>query len=174
MTLQEQIKKELTFAIKAKDGPKKDTLRVIMGEFSRQPQKELPDEEVVKVLKKLIKSEREVLERSGIETDSEFIRIVSDYLPQMVSEEDIIAWIKQNINFDNSPTNVKLILFRNSLIYFNPSLQNRVLDLMHDKLSATGHLVVGVKEEVTSSGSTSIFEAVNKSEGIFKKKLSAK
>ena len=85
-----------------------------------------------------------------------------------------VEFKKQNINFDNSPTNVKLILFRNSLIYFNPALQNKTLSFMHDKLSATGHLIVGIKEEVASAGSVSIFEAVDKSEGIYKKKISAK
>ena len=39
MNLQNQIKRDLTAAIKAKDEEKKDTLRVILGEFGRLDKK---------------------------------------------------------------------------------------------------------------------------------------
>ncbi|MBW1820570.1 MAG: GatB/YqeY domain-containing protein [Deltaproteobacteria bacterium] len=99
MNLQKQIKRDLTAAIKAKDGEKKDTLRVILGEFGRLDKKELSDDEVVKILKKLMKSEKEVLEKKGDETDSRFIKIIENYLPKMATEADITKWIKQNIDF---------------------------------------------------------------------------
>jgi len=54
MTIQQQIKKDLMAAMKAKDEDKKSTLRVIMGEFARAEAKELSDDEVIKTLKKLI------------------------------------------------------------------------------------------------------------------------
>ena len=101
MTLQEKIKKDLTVAMKAKDQTRKDTIRVIMGEFGRAAQKTLPDMEVIKILKKLIKSEKELLEKKGDETESEFITIVEAYLPQRVSEEEIKTWIEQNVDFAN-------------------------------------------------------------------------
>ena len=41
MTIQQQIKTDLTGAMKAKDEEKKSTLRVIMGEFARSDAKEL-------------------------------------------------------------------------------------------------------------------------------------
>jgi len=99
MNLQKQIKRDLTAAIKAKDEEKKDTLRVILGEFGRLDKKELSDDEVVKILKKLMKSEKEVLEKKGDETDSRFIKIIENYLPKMATEADITKWIKQNIDF---------------------------------------------------------------------------
>ena len=99
MTLQEKIKKDLTAAMKAKDAVKKDALRVVLGEFGRAESKELPDKEVVRVLKKLIKSEKELLEKSGKTEDSEFIRIIETYLPQMAAEENIKTWIVENIDF---------------------------------------------------------------------------
>ena len=99
MNLQKQIKRDLTAAIKAKDGEKKDTLRVILGEFGRLDKKELSDDEVVKILQKLMKSEKEVLEKKGDETDSRFIKIIENYLPKMATEADITKWIKQNIDF---------------------------------------------------------------------------
>ena len=99
MNLQKQTKRDLTAAIKAKDGEKKDTLRVILGEFGRLDKKELSDDEVVKILQKLMKSEKEVLEKKGDETDSRFIKIIENYLPKMATEADITKWIKQNIDF---------------------------------------------------------------------------
>jgi len=99
MNLQKQIKGDLTAAIKEKDEEKKDTLRVILGEFGRLDKKELPDDEVVKILKKLTKSEKEVLETKGDETDSRFIGIIENYLPKMATQAEITNWIEQNIDF---------------------------------------------------------------------------
>ncbi len=99
MTLQKQIKKDLTDAIKAQDAAKKDTIRVIMGEFGRIDKKELSDDDVIKIIKKLIKSERELLENKGETSDSEFIKISESYLPALASEEDVLTWIKENIEF---------------------------------------------------------------------------
>ena len=82
-----------------------------------------------------------------------------------------VEFIKQNINFDNSPQNVKLILFRNNLIYYNPSLQEKVLHHMHDCLSANGHLILGIKEKIKQVGNEKVFEEVNEPESVYKKKL---
>jgi len=99
MNLQKQIKKDLSAAIKAQDAQRKDTLRVILGEFARLDKKELSDDDVLKILKKLLKSEKEVLEQKGQGTESAFIGIVETYLPQMASEAEIYEWIKHNIDF---------------------------------------------------------------------------
>ncbi|MEE8541013.1 MAG: GatB/YqeY domain-containing protein [Desulfobacterales bacterium] len=98
MTLQEQIKADLKSAMKARDDDKKSTIRVILGEFSRAEKKELSDDEVIKVLQKLIKSEKEVLEKKG-EDSSSFIEIIATYLPQMATDDEIVAWIQENIDF---------------------------------------------------------------------------
>jgi len=98
MTIQQQIKKDLMGAMKARDEDKKSTLRVIMGEFARADSKEISDDEVIKVLKKLIKSEKETLSRKGSDEDTAFVRIIETYLPQMASEEEIIAWVNGNID----------------------------------------------------------------------------
>ncbi len=99
MNLQRQMKKDLSAAIKAKDEKKKDALRVILGEFGRLDKKEISDDEIVKILKKLMKSEKEVLEQKGEAADSEFIKVIENYLPKMATEEEITAWIQQNIDF---------------------------------------------------------------------------
>lgn len=101
MTLQEQIKKDLMQAMKNKDVEKKNTLRVIMGEFARAEAKTLSDDEVIKIVKKMVKSERETLAQSGQAADSPYIDILESYLPQMASDADLLQWITENIDFSN-------------------------------------------------------------------------
>ncbi len=99
MALQDQIKSDLQAAMKAKDSETTAALRVIMGEFGRMPTKSLDDNDVIKILKKLYKAEKEVLARQGGAGDSRFIEILDQYLPQQASEADIEAWIGANIDF---------------------------------------------------------------------------
>ena len=99
MNLQQQIKNDLSVAIKARDENQKETLRVILGEFARLDKKELSDDEAIKILKKLTKSEKELQEKKGDEMDSEFIKIIENYLPKMATETEITIWIEQNIDF---------------------------------------------------------------------------
>ncbi len=99
MSIQAQIKKDLMTAMKAKDEVRKDTLRVVMGEFGRANSKEISDDAVIKILKKLIKSEKETLAHLGSEKDSAFIQIINAYLPQLADENEITTWVKENIDF---------------------------------------------------------------------------
>ena len=107
MKLQERIKQDLTAAIKAKDEDKKAALRVILGEFARFDKKELSDDEVIKTLKKLYKSEKEVLETRGDPQDSEFIKNIDNYLPKMATEAEIKDWISQNIDLSALPNKMQ-------------------------------------------------------------------
>ena len=67
--------------------------------MGRADTKELTDKEVVRILKKLIKSEKELLEKMGDAIDSEFIRIIETYLPKMATKAEIKSWIAENIDF---------------------------------------------------------------------------
>lgn len=98
MTLYEKLKQDLTKAIKAKDESKKDALRVIIGELGRLPAKEPTDEDILKIMQKLLKSEKELLDKKGDTLASDFQLIIENYLPQKASEEEIAAWISQNID----------------------------------------------------------------------------
>lgn len=99
MTIHEQIKKDLMLAMKEKDEEKKSTLRILMGEFARSDKKALSDDEVVGVVKKLVKSERETLGLSGAQKDNRYIEILETYLPKMATDDDIRAWIAEHIDF---------------------------------------------------------------------------
>ena len=98
MSLQEKIKAELKVSMKAKDTERTGAIRIMIGEFQRQVEKELSDEQVIGIIKKLVKSERELLAAAG-KDGSEYLTILEGYLPQQVSEADIRAWIDVNIDF---------------------------------------------------------------------------
>jgi uncharacterized protein YqeY len=132
MGLQERIKADLAAAMKAKDEQKKSTLRVVMGEFGRQPEKNIGDDGVIKILKKLIKAEKEVLEKSGAGGSNRFIEVAESYLPQTATEADIKAWIAANIDFSE---------FKNKMQAMKPIMA-------HFGANADGNLVKKVLSEL--------------------------
>lgn len=97
MTIQEQIKNDLTESIKSRNKEKTNILKLIYGELQRFD-KSVSDEQTISVLKKLVKYEEENLERSNLK-ESEYLFILKNYLPQQTSEEDIKNWIVDNIDF---------------------------------------------------------------------------
>ena len=101
MTLQDRLKDDLKTAMKTRDEVRKDAIRVVMGEMARLDQKVFTDDEIIKILKKLIKSEKEMLEKSGQGPSSPFIDIINIYLPAMASEDEIRQWIEDNIDFSD-------------------------------------------------------------------------
>ncbi len=125
MRLQEKIKADMIAAMKAKDEEKRNILRVIIGEFGRQPQKEISDPEAVKIVKKLVKSEKEVIEHGGGPGSGRFIEVAESYLPSMAGEAEIKAWIDANIDFSQ---------FKNKMQAMRPIMQ-------HFGADADGNLV---------------------------------
>ncbi|MGW8194981.1 MAG: GatB/YqeY domain-containing protein [Desulforhopalus sp.] len=100
MTLQETLKEDLTKAMKARDTERTGAIRILMGEFARQRDKTLSDEQVIGIVKKIIKSERELLAAKG-EEKSSFLTIMEGYLPRQADEEEIRTWIRDNIDFSS-------------------------------------------------------------------------
>ena len=98
MTLQDKLKDDLKSAMKARDEVQKNAIRVVMGEMARSDKKQLPDEEIIRILKKLIKSEKEMLEKSDQGSTSPFIAIIETYLPKMATQDEIGQWIDANID----------------------------------------------------------------------------
>ena len=131
MTLQAQIKKDLMQAMKAKDAEKKNTLRIVMGEFARAETKELTDDAVIKVLKKLAKSERETIEQSGQSGESRYIEILESYLPQMASDDDIRQWVAENVDFSSYKN--KMQAMKDIMGHFGPAADgSRVKDILQN------------------------------------------
>ena len=100
MSMQESLRDELKVAMKARDTERTGAIRILMGEFARQTEKVLNDEQVIAIVKKLIKSERELLAAQGNE-GSPFLTIMEEYLPKQASEEEIYAWVEKNIDFSS-------------------------------------------------------------------------
>ena len=116
MSLQEQIRADLKESMKAKTEVRTSAIRIILGEFQRQPSKVLNDPEVVSIIRKLIKSETELLAASNKKPeDSEYIAILDAYLPQQASEEEIKKWINDNVDFNT---------FNNKMQAMKPIMNN--------------------------------------------------
>jgi uncharacterized protein YqeY len=99
MSLQQDLKVDLKNAMKARETEKVSAIRILIGEFARQREKDLTDEQVIAIVKKLIKSEKELLEAKGEQgASSSYISIMESYLPKQASEEEIKAWIDANVN----------------------------------------------------------------------------
>jgi hypothetical protein len=59
---------------------------------------EITNDDIIGVIQGLVKSEQTVLEAKKEET-SEYLQILESYLPKMATREEIVAWIKENIDF---------------------------------------------------------------------------
>ena len=81
-------------------------------------------------------------------------------------------FIKQNIIFDDYPKGIKFILFRNQMIYYNQILQERFIKIVYNCLVPGGHLIIGNNEKIDYWNSDKDYTLINKTESIYKKKLS--
>lgn len=131
MNLQNTIQGGLKEAMKTRDTVKTGAIRILIGEFQRQPEKELTDDQVIQIIKKLIKSEKELLAASG-GSDSGYIAVLEDYLPAQASEDEIRAWISENINFSE---------FKNKMQAMRPVMS-------HFGSSADGNIVKKILQEL--------------------------
>ncbi len=130
MGLQETISSQLKSSMKAKDTVRTGAIRVLIGEFQRQPEKELQDDQVVGIIKKLIKSERETLAAAKQE-DTGFIQVLEEFLPRQAGEEEIRQWIRANIDF--STLNNTMQAMRPIMAHFGSSADgNTVKKILHE------------------------------------------
>ncbi|WP_243027417.1 GatB/YqeY domain-containing protein [Thermus albus] len=98
MSIYEAIKETIKEAMKARDQKTLDFARVVKAELDRKGDgKPLPDTEAVKVLKAL----REIAQEQGNAFEVEFL---DRFLPKEMSEEEIEAWIRENIDFSQFKT----------------------------------------------------------------------
>ena len=82
-----------------------------------------------------------------------------------------VKFIKQNIIFDNSPADVRLILFRNQLIYYNQTMVDKILKIMSNALVPGGYFIIGDKEYIAENKTITDFTIVSNNESIYKKKF---
>ncbi len=102
MSLKKKIEEKLNEALKAKDKDTYPTLRLVVSAVKdaeiaarTKGQKEMPDSELIGILKKMIKQRNEscdVYKKAGrnelLENEKKEIEIISVFLPKQLSEED--------------------------------------------------------------------------------------
>lgn len=110
--MQDNIREEIKQAMLAKDADKLTVLRGILTAFTNElvnkglkPQDKLSDEECIAVIRRLAKQRKDSIlqfEKGGradlAETEKKELSILEDYLPQMMSKDEIkkIAEIKKS------------------------------------------------------------------------------
>jgi len=80
-------------------------------------------------------------------------------------------FVHHNLLEDKPPARIKMIIYRNKIIYFNLPLQNRILDIMYNGLMPGGIFVIGVKESIENFIADRKFILINDVENIHKKAL---
>jgi len=112
--LHDKIRADLKTAMLGKDLEVRNTLRMIISEFPKltvpltlesgkkstrlKKPEEITDDDVIGIIRGLSKSERTVLEATG-QPSSDYLEILQFYLPQMLDRDEIVDWIKDNIDF---------------------------------------------------------------------------
>ena len=113
MSLREKIETDYKSALKAKDKNKISTYRLILSGIkdlditnrSKVDKKETDDEDVKKLLKKMIKQRTESIEmykknnRNDLqEVEEKEVEVITQYLPQQLSDEDTMKLCSEIIN----------------------------------------------------------------------------
>ncbi len=101
---------------------------------------------------------------------SDYYSADSDNVVLKKSLGDKVLFSSHNLVTDGVFGEMNLIFCRNVLIYFNKTLQDRVLKLFYDSLCPGGYLCLGSKESLKFSGMADKFEVISPKEKIYRKK----
>lgn len=99
MSLEKQVRDDMTQALKAGDKEKLSTLRTTLSQIKDERirlRRDLKDEDVITVLMKAVKSRKDSIEmyekgnrQDLVDKESAELKILQAYLPEQMSEEDI-------------------------------------------------------------------------------------
>ena len=112
MEIVDKINKSLTDALKNKDQDRTLTLRSIISQKKQkeiekrtQDKKNITDEDMILILNKMVKQRRESIElyKQGgrqdlVDKETKELKIIQEYLPEQLSEEEITKICEQSIN----------------------------------------------------------------------------
>ena len=100
----------------------------------------------------------------------------SEYYTAQYDSAIFRPWLKRNLVFaqhnlamDTSFNELHVIVCRNVMIYFNRTLQNRVLDLFSASLVRLGFLCLGNKESLKGTRGEAAYEVIDADERIYRK-----
>ena len=112
MSLLKNITDEMYLSMKSGDKDKANTLRTLISKLKDQQiklRKDISDEESIKIIKTLVKQRKESAEiyskagREELAQKENFeISILNNYLPKLMSEEDVLSLIKKIVNETNA------------------------------------------------------------------------
>jgi chemotaxis protein methyltransferase CheR len=85
-----------------------------------------------------------------------------------------IFFSHHNLVTDNVFNEFQLILCRNVLIYFDPLLQNKVINLLYNSLSSLGYLAIGLKESLLFTDLNSKFDNIHPALKIYRRREAPK
>jgi hypothetical protein len=116
LSLLDKLKADLKHSMLNKDVAARSAIRQIMAEFPKltvpitlesgkkstrlKTNEEITNDDIVGIIQGLTKSERMVLEVKN-EESSAYLDILKLYLPKMASRQEIIAWVRENIDFSD-------------------------------------------------------------------------
>ena len=106
----------------------------------------------------------------GITSLANYYKITDGVVFRDMSLIDNVEFMEYNIINDSPLKDIKLILFRNALISYNPSLQSKILNKLYDSMSFNGHLIIGAKESMDNTSRSGDFVLVNENESVYRKK----
>ena len=124
VSLHDKIRADLKKAMLEKNQEVRNTARLIMAEFPKltvpitlesgkkttrlKKPEEINNDDVIGIIKGLVKSEQTVLEITGQST-SDYLEILQSYLPKMIDKEEITTWMKDNIDFSQYKNKMQAI-----------------------------------------------------------------
>ena len=100
MSLRTELKKNMLEARKNENSILLSNISSVLGELDRQKNRDLSDDDILSIIKKLKNTELEFLDSKGEKTSS-FLEYLDSLLPKQVSREDIIEWIDANVDFSS-------------------------------------------------------------------------
>ena len=102
---------------------------------------------------------------------------LSDYYHQMYDSIKLNERLLEKVTFANHNLvtdgvfgEMNLILCRNVLIYFNQTLQDRVLSILADSLCSLGFLCIGKRENLQFSPIAKHLDAIDRCQRVYRKK----
>ena len=113
---------------------------------------------------------RNYIQSAGMSSFSDYYNARYDSAIMKKSLKENIVFADHNLVADSVFGEMHLILCRNTLIYFNKKLQNKVVKLFYDSLIPGGILCLGSKESLTFSAHSNKFETLDSKWKIYRKK----
>lgn len=107
---------------------------------------------------------------NGKDDLAKYYSIMQDKAIRDISLLRNVTFFEQNVFLEPVPQGIKLILFRNKMIYYNQTLQSRILKMFYNNLPAGAILIIGTKESLNTFYGTHEFSLIDSSESIYKRK----